>query len=186
METLPKDILRLLLVDYLSPNDAVQCYLHIKLFHTACNVVTLRQIKMKYYSIFWNEHEPTRSLHGWVACSCGRVVKNKNVGSHRRKCLNAIIPIPQHCPHCEKSLYRHNGDVFINHLKKRTEYCPALSSQLRKITRWRFQHIEEERKRAEELHKQWLRKQADNWNWRLIGVCIGIIILLPITKRLCW
>lgn len=184
METLPKDILRLLLSDYLSADDAVTCYLHIKLFHTACNVVTLRQIKMKYFSICWNEHEPTRSLHGWVACSCGRVVKNKNVGSHQRKCLNAIIPIPKHCPYCEKSLYRHNGDVFINHLKKKTDNCPALS-------RFRCSSICCKRHRviflkllAEELHKQWLRKQADNWNWRLIGVCVGIIILLPIAKRL--
>lgn len=184
METLPKDIFRLLLVDYLSPNDAVTCYLHIKLFHTACNVVTLRQIKKKYYSIFWNEHEPTRSLHGWVACGCGRVVKSKNVGSHRRKCINAIIPIPTHCPYCEKSLYCPNGDVFINHLKKRTDNCPALSSQLRGITRRRLQRrIEEERKREEERQKQGLRRQTA-WNWRLISVCVGILISLPLIKRI--
>lgn len=51
MEGLPKDILRLLLSDYLSADDAIMCYLHIKVFHTASNDATLRQIKKKYFTM---------------------------------------------------------------------------------------------------------------------------------------
>jgi len=50
METLPKDVVRLLLTNYLSADDAVKCYLHVRLFHDACNVFTLGLIKKKYYS----------------------------------------------------------------------------------------------------------------------------------------
>jgi hypothetical protein len=160
MERLPNDILRLILSKYLPPMDTIKCFLHIKLFHNACNEHTLTLIKKKYFTFLATQYyyEPSTSINtdNYVACTCTQIIRKENANRHRRKCLKclSIFPLPQNCPECNKELYKFyefSGTTYCDlyHLKK---YCPAKNSSVRAEIHTRLKKAKDQKTTESKSH----------------------------------
>ena len=135
LESLPKDIIRLLLKYYLSNEDAIKCYIKIRIFYESCDKITLNLLKRIYFINilkFAPPNEPGKYYpNDWKACKCGVIYKNN---THR--CL-IRENIPEFCPDCSKHLiiknfnFTGNTYFYYNHFKKKTQVCIAHSKALR-------------------------------------------------------
>lgn len=174
METLPNDIIRLILVEYLASDDAINCFLHLKIFHYACNETTLHKLKRKYFNFFGayaNKYENAIYVEqGNKVCSCSAIVQEKNAGKHQRKCLFQF-PLPQNCPDCNKKLYiypyelfssspAHYYHVYLHHFRK---HCPAKSSRIRSDIRKQIDKETRTKKLAELEELKRLTAMRTKW-----------------------
>jgi hypothetical protein len=172
LESLPKDIIRLILKHFLSNEDAIKCFLTIQIFHKACDEITLKLLKRSYFfniskfapkedhaSFMKNEHK---------SCKCGVIYKNN---THR--CLVKEL-IPEFCPDCSKRLignmkYNDSEWVYIHwlHFKHKERYCITHSKTLQDICRNRKKKAANTKKELNEktdeklalLHRKIVKKE---------------------------
>ena len=78
LESLPKDIIRLILKHFLSNEDAIKCFLTIRFFHQACDEITLKLLKRSYFlntSKFAPKEYHSLMKKEYKACKCGVIYK---------------------------------------------------------------------------------------------------------------
>ena len=139
LQSLPTDIIRLILKYFLSNEDAIKCYLRIRIFHEACDDITLNLLKRKYFlnlMEFQPEEDYVYLSKTTNVCKCGIFYKNS---THR--CL-IRESIPDFCPYCLKQLrYEAEHDdicwVRNNHFKHKERFCIMHSKSLQNVCRKR-------------------------------------------------
>ena len=93
METLPKDIIKLILFEYLDPFDAINCIYSSKTLYSKLNN-EIDLLKKHCYcemnKLVFPKHiqQPRPFPRNDVICVCGELIKKKNLHKHKRKkCL---------------------------------------------------------------------------------------------------
>lgn len=110
MENLPKDLINLLMMEYIDPSDAIKCLRLCNKFYNSVDVEKVIVRAVKRQSLIENRHHMKTLLQSVECELCGVLVKKKNYQKHRaedhskrmkhnlvKKCHLCDLPYPTSC-----------------------------------------------------------------------------------------
>lgn len=147
MNTLPKDIIKLLLFKYLNSFDAINviccCKFYYSMFHNEIDKLKKSCFaEMNKFIFSKKEIKQPRSYNGDVICICGQLLKKKNLLRHKKKnyciatkqslCTDDIMN--DYCRFCSLKLLSWEKEYVLFHNgRQHMMYCAAINKMTQQL-----------------------------------------------------